>query len=172
MSRQKFLIIILLITAVSFLVIIYQSKTVDLTPHDIIDKTIYQNETVNIAYYNFIDKLSLEDQQVICPEGEEDPEIVRQCQKEASKAGGSGMFCSIFCDDIIRYSQNEDALYNEVVEFKEWGEDPSRRKRLYLIRIALAFRFGGEPLAFKVCDNLTIPSEREECKNRVKAIKK
>jgi len=82
------------------------------------------------------------------------------------------------CEDICGYldelSNNSDKLGKEIINFDNWSNNPVDRENQLRLRMAIAYRYGGENSAIRVCDNLTGISsteEKEDCIIKINWIK-
>jgi hypothetical protein len=69
---------------------------------------------------------------------------------------------------LAQYEKDKDKLNKEVISFKDWGEGVEGiRGSSFFWRLAVAYRFGGENLALKICDNAPNTEERNTCRSSV-----
>jgi hypothetical protein len=76
-------------------------------------------------------------------------------------------WCKNLCNLISQYSEDKNKLEKEVLDFKDWDANLTIQKGQYKTRYALAYRFGGEEAAFKVCNNVPDVANREDCMSEV-----
>lgn len=127
---------------------------------------VYAGENL---YENFYFKLALADFDQICPE-----ELSNSCTAALREvdidAPTSVENCRNICKIINEYSQDKIKLDEEIIDFKEWSDDPIMYRGQYWLRTAIAYRFGGQELALKVCQNVN-ESEKEDCQIGIDNIK-
>lgn len=100
----------------------------------------------------FLSQLALGDLEKICPS-----KLPRACLKAAlsqNLVAEYTVICNNICNLINQYSEDQEKLDLEILNFKEWKDDPDARIRQYKFRTAVAYRFGGIESALKVCDNV------------------
>ena len=119
-------------------------------------------------------KIVVYDKEMLCPDGKENSKIIEELAKKAAESGHSREraenVMGDYCEQIDKYSADEDSLINEIYQFKDWSEDLNERLLEYRWKAILAFRFGGETKAKQVCDNLFNEEEKEDCQERVRSI--
>lgn len=71
--------------------------------------------------------------------------------------------CNNICSLVVQYSENKDKFEKEILNFKDWSPDLLVRNIQYKLKIAFAYRIGGEEVALKICDNLTDSIMNKDC---------
>jgi hypothetical protein len=75
-------------------------------------------------------------------------------------------WCNRICETLAQYEKDKDKLNKEVISFKDWREGIKNfPPSLFIWRLAVAYRFGGENLALKICDNASNTEERNMCRD-------
>lgn len=69
--------------------------------------------------------------------------------------------CNNICSLLDQYSKDREKLKEETIYSQEWDDDTFRQKQ-YRFRTAIAYRFGGQDLAVKVC-NIFPADNKEDC---------
>lgn len=126
-----------------------------------------EKDKVAAAKYSFLGMLATGNLTEVCPN-----KLPDTCTKVATDRWQSSdadyypkalNWCKKLCDLIPQYSENKDKLEEEILNFKEWSSNLSKRESQYRRRIPLAYRFGGKETALKICDNLPDIAGKEEC---------
>lgn len=119
---------------------------------------------------SFIFQLALGDWSDICPN-----KLPNLCLNNSYNFQESVQFsfveddCKNICSLIEQYSNNQDKLYTEIIDNKEWTNDDLYYESQYKFRIAIAYHFGKQDLALKICDNIN-DIERDKCLEWVEII--
>jgi len=115
---------------------------------------------------SFIFQLALRDLNEICPD-----KLPDLCLKGATQFFSVSVEddCKNICHLIEQYSNNRNKLYAEIINNKEWTNDDSYYESQYKFRIAMAYYFGKQDLALRICDNVN-NLERDKCLEWVKDI--
>ncbi len=128
----------------------------------------YSREPTN----TFTFKLALGDTDKICPD--ELPELCLDGLTTSLKTEENIRRCEVICDYLDELSNNSDKLEKEIISFDNWSNNPVDRENQLRLRMAIAYRYGGENSATRVCDNLTgigNAEEKEDCIIKINWIK-
>jgi len=111
----------------------------------------YLNYLSNNSFYSSLISVDLgqacpDDLSRICYENREINESAFPTDKD---------WCNNICEKLYLYEKNKNKFNEEVINFKDWNEDIPLKSQ-YFWRARVAYRFGGEESALKLCDNLPI----------------
>ena len=127
----------------------------------------YSQESNSLRVINaFTIQLALGDLAKLCPD-----ELPNLCSEEAIHFDVKETKliignCNNVCNLIDQYSEDRDKIERDIVNFRDWHNDSVIYEKQYELRVAIAYRFGGQDLALKICENV-IDSEKENCVSKV-----
>lgn len=125
---------------------------------------------------NFTVQLALGDLKEICPE-----KLTNLCLEEVNQFDIETKKlilddCQNICDLIDQYAKDGEKLEKEIIGNKEWSwagytNDESLQEKQHRFRLSIAYRFGGQDLAVKICDDLDI-DKNDECLDWINFLEK
>lgn len=125
--------------------------------------------------------LATDEQESLCPDNKPVLQLKETCLAGAQKSLSGSIkseFCNTLCERLDAYSKNPKIFEEEILNFTNWFQltkdwnDYSELRLRYAWRMAVAFRFGGEEAALKVCGNLpSIKAMRDDCVSLIESYK-